>query len=186
MGVALVLISIDWRILSPTLTQSRPLLPINDTEDKLMIPKPNLTFGYRHTNIQACKAIAELNPFSMPVVCPSGLIFLSFAFGNKGLESIPYSVLQNHLNAAHMLQSSHQNFCTLRSHAGGPDWEARLYGRTTVLTASLLKDKIGICGHWVGQGHKYHSCALKTWSTEYGDYAGIRYSCRMFAVREKG
>lgn len=141
-----------------------------------MIPKPDLAAGMpisRHTE-------PLLNSASFP--CLLSVSQIDFPVLFKGLESIPYSVLQSHLNAAHMLQ----NLYTLRSHAGGPDWEAQLYGGITVIIVSLLKDKIGIYGHWVGQGHKYHSCALKTSSTEYGDYAGIRYSCRIFAVREKG
>lgn len=178
-AVAPVLVSIDWLILSPTYDavpdanwKSPSLPPIDDTDGKLTTPKPDLTVGYKHTNIQAYKSIAELKPFSTPVICRSGLIFPSFTLENKGLESTHYSVLQNRLNAAHMLR----NFYTLRSRAGDPSWESQFYGRITVITASLSKDKIGIYGHWVGQDHKYHSCALKTWPTEYGDYAEIWYS----------
>lgn len=75
-AVAPVLISIDWLILSPTYDavpdanwKSPPLPPIDDTESKLTTPKPDLTVGYKHTNIQTYKAIAELKPFSTPVIC---------------------------------------------------------------------------------------------------------------------
>lgn len=61
----------------------------------------------------------------------------------------------------------------LRSHAGDPEWESQFDDRITVITASLTKDKAGIYGHWVGQDHKYYSCALRTWPTGHDDYTEI-------------
>lgn len=151
---------------------SAPLSSEDNTAGSLCIPQPDLAIGYKASDLLHSSAIEYLGSFSTPVTCRSQLAFPCFCLEAKAFDSIQPSVLQNHINAAHMLRALY----TLRSKADQPGWQTSFEGHITVITVSISKEKICIHGHWVTSKKgqlEYHSQVLKAWPTEYNDWSQI-------------
>lgn len=166
---------------------SSPALPaLASTDNRLCVPKPDVTIGYKQSHLLNFLAIDNLKPFSTPVICRPELAFPCFCLEAKGLASTHFSTLQNRHNAAQMLRALY----TLRSRANRAGWRDAFENQITVITASISKEKVAISGHWVtsSDGHlQYYTRVLKAWPTEHEDWAEI-YNCinnAIFGILEK-
>lgn len=166
---------------------SSPALPaIASSDNRLCVPKPDLTIGYKQSHLLNFLAIDNLKPFSTPVICRPELAFPCFCLEAKDLTSTHFSTLQNRNNAAQMLRALH----TLRSRANQAGWRDSFENQITVITASISKEKVAINGHWVtsSDGHlRYYTRVLKTWPTEHENWTEI-YDCinnAIFGILEK-
>lgn len=156
-----VLIDGQWRVPLPP--------PIGSHKSKLAAPKPDVTVGYKWSDLGFFNAIDELSPYSEPVICRPQLVFPAFTLEAKGLMCTHYAVLQNKHNCAHMLHALEK----LRSRANQPGWQQQFYGHATVVSVLLSRDIVSLHIHWVEREKErtaFYSRPIKSWMAQHEDY----------------
>lgn len=143
--VGSLLLSKEYDAITDSQWSSPPLPAVGGSDNRLCMPKPDLTIGYKQSDLENFLAIDSMKPFSTPVICRPELAFPCFCLEAKGLASTHFSTLQNRNNAAHMLRSLR----TLRARANQSGWKEDFEKNISVVTASVSKEKIAITAHWV-------------------------------------
>lgn len=180
--VGSLLLSKEYDAITDSQWSSPPLPAVGGSDNRLCMPKPDLTIGYKQSDLENFLAIDSMKPFSTPVICRPELAFPCFCLEAKGLASTHFSTLQNRNNAAHMLRSLR----TLRARANQSGWKEDFEKNISVVTASVSKEKIAITAHWVTSG-QYYSRVVKSWVTEFEDWSEIHHAINsaIFGVLEK-